>query len=74
MEAFEFGEMLENNVSFADLNITPTPGTLAGLRGYWRGKNKYENEKAEALEERQRRQQRGRHGVNRKGRQRYQSE
>lgn len=68
--------MLENNVSFADIGITPSPGTLAGLRGYWRGRNRYENEKAEALAEQGRRQQqnKNRHGVNRHGKKRYQSE
>ncbi len=49
-EAFFFGEALDNGVSFQDMGERPTPGTMAALRGFWRGRNKYDNERLEEAE------------------------
>lgn len=43
-EAFYAAEILDNEGNLADFGIDMTPGLDAALRGYWRGKNRAENE------------------------------
>lgn len=47
LEAFFWSEVLDNGGSFADYGVTATPGIQAALSGFWRGRNKADNEELE---------------------------
>jgi len=45
-EAFYWGERFENGSTFKDFGVIPSPGTDAALSGFWRGKNRADNEQS----------------------------
>ncbi len=50
-EAFYWAEQLDNGSSFADQGVSPSPGTIAALTGFWRGRNRADNEAMQTASE-----------------------